>query len=100
MKPLFTIFAYDALDRNKLSCKAKGLRLRFAILSLYMYLYLLPRWAIHNGANWQDDGAIKETMGIGKNMNGANLLVFLLEVNGANSVFLSKKGNIVRFFFI
>ena len=36
------------------------------------------RWAIHNEANWQDDGAKKDTMGLGKSMNGADLPVFLL----------------------
>ena len=43
--------------------------------------------AIHNGAHWQDDGAKKDTMWLGKSMNGADLPVFLLEVNGANPVF-------------
>ena len=43
--------------------------------------------SIHNGANWQDDGAIKDMMELGKSMNGANLPVFLLEVNEADPVF-------------
>ena len=33
--------------------------------------------ALHNGADWQDYGAKKkDTMGLQKNMNGANLPVF------------------------
>ena len=41
-------------------------------------------WAIHNGANWQDDGAkIKIRWGQEKSMNGAYLPVFLIEVTGA-----------------
>ena len=33
--------------------------------------------------NWQDNGAKKDTMGLEKSMNGADLAVFLLEVNEA-----------------
>ena len=58
--------------------------------------------AIHNVANWQYDGAKKDMMGLGKSMNGADLPVLLLEVNGANPgafiCILSRKGNIVRSF--
>ena len=44
--------------------------------------------AIHNGANWQDDGAKKQRQcGLEKSMDGADLPVFLSEVNGANPVF-------------
>ena len=39
--------------------------------------------AIHNWANWQDDGVKKDTMGLGK----ADLPVLRLEVNGAYPVF-------------
>ena len=42
---------------------------------------------------------LKDTMVLGKNMNGANLPVFLLEVNGANIVFypfLNSKSNTVK----
>ena len=48
--------------------------------------HLLEIWAMHNGANWQDDGAKMDTMGLGKSLNGANLHVFLLEINGANII--------------
>ena len=43
---------------------------------------------MHNGANWQDDWVKKGYNGAReKSMNGSNLPVFLLEVNGADSVF-------------
>ena len=38
--------------------------------------------AMHNGADWQDDGAKKDTMGLEKSMNGANLPVFLKQSMG------------------
>ena len=44
-------------------------------------------WAIHNGANWQDDGAKTRYDGARKSMSGDDLPVFLLEVNGAYPVF-------------
>ena len=44
--------------------------------------------AIHKGANWQNDGAKTQIpYGLEKSMDGADLPVFLLEINGANPVF-------------
>ena len=39
------------------------------------------------GRNWQDDGAKTRYDGARKSINGADLPVFLLEVNGAKPVF-------------
>ena len=63
-----------------------------------IHISTLYHRAIHNGANWQDDGAKKDTMGLAKSMNGAALPVYLLIVNGDNPIlylyFLARKGNI------
>ena len=48
--------------------------------------HLLEIW-VHKRANWQDYGAKKDTMGLEKSMNWANLTKSLLEVNGTNPVF-------------
>ena len=56
--------------------------------------------AIHNWVNRQDDGAKKDMMGLGKSMNGADLPVLLLEVNGANPVFLSRKKQYCPIYFL
>ena len=50
-------------------------------------LIILYSWAIHNGANWKDDGAKKcYHEAAKKKINGDNLPVFSSEVNGANPV--------------